>query len=205
MVRPPRTQCSDRPAGECAYGRSCTIGTTARRNETQSFAPAGAARPVLTARTDTVERIAALDAGADDFVTKPFDLGELLARARALLRRNTGTATLQMGPLSLFLAERRATLAGKPIDFTPIELNLIALLARRSGTNISRAKILTKVWETTTDINSNVIEVQVRNIRDKLGPFAPMIQTVRGAGYRLVPPESQDEPARSLESEPPLE
>lgn len=149
----------------------------------------GARMPVmmLTARAEVQERIAGLDAGADDYLPKPFDLGELLARCRALVRRAGGEETVvQVGPLHLDRAERRATLDGKRVELTPREFALIVLLARRTGRAVSRMEILQKVWETSFDPGSNVVEVHVKNLREKLGEHAKMIETVRGVGYRLV-------------------
>lgn len=149
----------------------------------------GARMPVmmLTARAEVQERIAGLDAGADDYLPKPFDLGELLARCRALVRRAGGEETVvQVGPLHLDRAERRATLDGKRVELTPREFALIVLLARRAGRAVSRMEILQKVWETSFDPGSNVVEVHVKNLREKLGEHAKMIETVRGVGYRLV-------------------
>lgn len=151
----------------------------------------GARMPVmmLTARAEIQERIAGLDAGADDYLPKPFDLGELLARCRALVRRAGGEETMVVvGPLQLDRAERRATLDGKRVELTPREFALVVLLARRVGRAVSRMEILQKVWETSFDPGSNVVEVHVKNLREKLGDHAKMIETVRGVGYRLATP-----------------
>jgi two-component system, OmpR family, response regulator len=153
----------------------------------------GARMPVmmLTARAEIQERIAGLDAGADDYLPKPFDLGELLARCRALVRRAGGEETLVVvGPLQLDRAERRATLDGKRVELTPREFALVVLLARRVGRAVSRMEILQKVWETSFDPGSNVVEVHVKNLREKLGEYAKMIETVRGVGYRLTIPSA---------------
>lgn len=150
---------------------------------------AGSRVPVLmlTARAEVQERIAGLDAGADDYLPKPFDLGELLARCRALVRRAGGEETVvHVGPLYLDRAERRATLDGRRLELTPREFALVVLLARRTGRAVSRMEILQKVWETSFDPGSNVVEVHVKNLREKLGDHAKMIETVRGVGYRLM-------------------
>jgi two-component system, OmpR family, response regulator len=144
---------------------------------------------MLTARADVPERIAGLDAGADDYLPKPFDLGELLARVRARGRRVGGGAeTVRVGPLLVDRADRRATIEGKRLDLTPREFVLLAYLAREAGRVVPRTELLAKVWETAFDPSSNVVEVHVKNLRDKLGSHAAMIETVRGVGYRMAAP-----------------
>jgi len=143
---------------------------------------------MLTARAEVPERIAGLDAGADDYLAKPFDLGELLARVRARGRRSAfAETTVRVGPLVVDRAERRALIDGKKIDLTPREFALLAYLAREAGRVVPRTELLAKVWETSFDPGSNVVEVHVKNIRDKLGTFASLIETVRGIGYKLAP------------------
>lgn len=142
---------------------------------------------MLTARADVPERIVGLDAGADDYMPKPFDLGELLARARALIRRTTGVdAIMRVGPLCIDREERRVLLDGRPIDLTSREFSLLAYLAREAGRSVPRMELLSKVWQTSFDPASNVVEVHVRNLREKLGEHSSLIETVRGVGYRLV-------------------
>ncbi len=144
---------------------------------------------MLTARAEVSERIAGLDAGADDYLPKPFDLGEFLARVRALGRRSIGgDMVLRVGPLTLDLAERRAMLDGKRVDLTPREFALLAHLGREAGRVVPRTALLAKVWETSFDPGSNVVEVHIRNVREKLGTHSTMIETVRGVGYRLAVP-----------------
>lgn len=142
---------------------------------------------MLTARAEVSERIAGLDAGADDYLPKPFDLAELLARVRALARRGTpGEGPLKIGPLLLDRAERKATLSGQRLELTPREFALLAHLAREAGRVVPRMEILAKVWEMSFDPGSNVIEVHVKNLREKLGEHAHLIETVRGVGYRIA-------------------
>jgi two-component system, OmpR family, response regulator len=145
---------------------------------------------MLSARAEVNERVTALDAGADDYLTKPFHLEELLARVRAAVRRGGDRRTLRVGLLTLDLLERVASVSQRRVDLTPREYALLALLAKNAGRVVSRAEILQQVWQTARDPGSNVIEVNVRHLREKLGAAAPPIETVRGAGYRLGEPES---------------
>ena len=144
---------------------------------------------MLTARGDVPERVAGLDAGADDYLTKPFDLGEFLARVRALARRGQGgEGTVRVGPLVVDRRERRVLLEGARVSLTPREFSLNAYLAAQAGRVVSRTELLSKVWEVSFDTKSNVVEVHVRNLREKLGAHGSMIVTVRGIGYRLEAP-----------------
>ena len=143
---------------------------------------------MLTARAEVAERITGLDAGADDYIVKPFDLGEFLARVRARARREVGGNAMVLGPLMIDRAERRAVLAGEVLSLTPREFSLLAHLARNAGRVVPRTELLSKVWETMFDPGSNVIEAHIKNLREKLGSHATMIETVRGTGYRLVVP-----------------
>lgn len=142
---------------------------------------------MLTARAEVGERVIGLDAGADDYMTKPFELEELLARVRAAIRRGTATPqTLRIAALTIDLVEHLVHLDGVRVDLTPREYSLLLLLARNAGRVVPRSEILSQVWETVRDPGSNVIDVNVKNVREKLGPNAPTIETVRGVGYRLV-------------------
>lgn len=143
---------------------------------------------MLTARAEVGEKILGLDAGADDYLSKPFDLGELLARVRALGRRAIGAPTLKLGPLAIDPVARKATLDGRAIELTSRELALLAYLVQHAGRAVSRSELLQKVWSTSFDPSSNVVEVHVKNLREKLGGHDAMIETVRGVGYRAVPP-----------------
>jgi two-component system, OmpR family, response regulator len=143
---------------------------------------------MLTARSEVAERIAGLDAGADDYMVKPFDLGEFLARVRARVRREGGGASFSVGALRVNRLERRATVDGQALTLTPREFSLLAYLGRAAGRVVPRTELLAKVWETTFDPGSNVVEAHVKNLREKLGEHGAMIETVRGMGYRLVAP-----------------
>lgn len=140
----------------------------------------------LTARTEVAERVLGLDAGADDYLPKPFDLGELLARVRALGRRGTGNrGVVKVGPLELDRLERHATLNGQAVELTPREFALLTYLVRESGRVVPRTELLRKVWETTYDPGSNVVDAHIKKVREKLGEFATLIETVRGVGYKI--------------------
>lgn len=144
---------------------------------------------MLTARAEVGERIMGLDAGADDYMCKPFDLGEFLARVRALARRGSGgDLTLRLGPLVIDRTSHVATIEGKKLSLTPRELALLTYLARHGGRVVPRTELLTKVWETAHDPGSNVVETHVKNLRDKLGSWSTLIHTVRGIGYKLETP-----------------
>jgi len=145
---------------------------------------------MLTARDAVGERVLGLRAGADDYLGKPFDLEELLARIQAVLRRTTATGKLTFGDLEINRLGHCASLAGKPIDLTMREFGLLLHLAYNANRVVPRSELLAKVWGTTFDPGSNLIDVHVKRLRDKLGTHAWMIDTVRGAGYRLIAPPS---------------
>jgi DNA-binding response OmpR family regulator len=140
---------------------------------------------MLTARDQVSERVLGLDAGADDYVVKPFEVEELVARIHALLRRSSGHARLSLGPLVLDRVERRALVDGQTLDLTARELTLLVHLAHRAERIVTRTELLSQVWSIHFDPESNVVEVHVSRLRDKLGAHAWMIETVRGRGYRL--------------------
>ncbi|WP_394828976.1 response regulator transcription factor [Pendulispora albinea] len=137
---------------------------------------------VLTARGETRDKVHALDLGADDYLTKPFELDELLARLRALTRR--ASRALDIGPLHIDVAKRYAFAGGRLLNLTAREFDLLLYLARRAGTPVSKSELLENVWDT-EEIVINVVEVHVSRLRDKLGPEAALLETVRGHGYRV--------------------
>jgi DNA-binding response OmpR family regulator len=143
---------------------------------------------MLTARGEVTEKVMALDSGADDYMTKPFHLDELMARARALTRR-TGPlrdGILRAGPIALDVRQRVAHVAESRIELTGREFSLLALLVRHAGRVVTRSEILEQVWGLHFDPGSNVIEVHMRHLREKLMDAASCIETVRGQGYRLT-------------------
>ncbi len=144
---------------------------------------------MLTSRDAVADRIAGLDKGADDYLTKPFDFGELLARLRALLRRPEALQAEQVrvGDCEIDLQSHAVTRAGVPIALTAKEYALLELLARRVGTVVSRADIVAHVWDDNHDSFTNAVEVYVNRLRGKIdrAPWPPLIHTRRGAGYML--------------------
>jgi DNA-binding response OmpR family regulator len=141
---------------------------------------------VLTARDSVPDRVAGLDLGADDYLTKPFSFEELLARVRARLRDQGRPAVtaLVAGPVRLDLVRRVATVDGREVELTAREFLLAEVLARHPGQVLSREQLLDRVWGPAHDPGSNVVDVYVGYLRRKLG--AELIQTVRGVGYRLA-------------------
>lgn len=141
---------------------------------------------MLTARDRVEDRVTGLDAGADDYLVKPFAFDELLARVRALLRRRVGGGDeLSCGPISLNLKSRQALKDGKPVELTAREFSLLEFLMRHPDEVISRARIAEHVWEFPYDSESNVIDVFVNRLRSKLDPQHEYLVTARGEGYRL--------------------
>lgn len=140
---------------------------------------------MLTARGEVSEKVLALDAGADDFVVKPFELEELLARVRALLRRSASAGRAEAGPIRIDFEQRRASVQGAPLDLTAKEYALLLHLVRRAERVVSRSELLAQVWGSQFDPGSNLVDVHVSRLREKLGEFAWMIETHRGVGYRL--------------------
>lgn len=152
----------------------------------------GVATPVLmlTARDELESRVRGLEGGADDYLTKPFDLPELLARVHALIRRaelRHKDATVKVGDLVLDPLTRRVTQDGRVVDLSPREFALLEFLMRNVGRTVSRSRIAEAVWNYKFDPETNVVDVYVNYLRRKLsfaGRTAP-IRTVRGVGYRL--------------------
>jgi two-component system OmpR family response regulator len=141
---------------------------------------------ILTARGAWSEKVAGFDAGADDYLTKPFHTEELLARLRALLRRAVGQAspTLTCGGLRLDPRSARASVNGEPLRLTSLEYRLLHYLMMQQGRVISRTELVEHLYDQDFDRDSNTIEVFVGRVRKKIG--ADRIETVRGLGYRLV-------------------
>ncbi len=144
---------------------------------------------ILTARDNWHEKVAGIDAGADDYLTKPFHMEELLARLRALIRRATGAASpvLRCGTLALDTRSGRVTLQGQPVTLTSHEYKVLDYLMHHPGAVVSRTELTEHIYAQDMERDSNTIEVFVGRLRKKL-PAVP-IETVRGLGYRLSPSE----------------
>jgi two-component system, OmpR family, response regulator len=144
---------------------------------------------MLTARDTVDDRVTGLDAGADDYLVKPFAYEELAARLRALSRRSAGprrpTPALEAGPIRLDEATRRVTAAGREIDLSPREFSLLECLLRHPGQTLTRDQLLDQAWPFNVAVTPNAVDAYVHYLRTKLGDVGSRIETVRGVGYRL--------------------
>ncbi|MDH3235190.1 MAG: response regulator transcription factor [Alphaproteobacteria bacterium] len=147
---------------------------------------------ILTARDQWSEKVAGFDAGADDYVTKPFHMEEVIARLRALIRRAAGQASPEMicGPLRVDTRSGRAAVDGNPVKLTANEFKVLAYLMHHQGKVVSRTELTEHIYQQDFDRDSNTIEVFVGRLRKKLD--IDLIQTVRGLGYRLEPPSEAE-------------
>ena len=144
---------------------------------------------VLTALDGVEDRVRGLDAGADDYLTKPFALPELFARVRALTRRGTGNPTrIEMGSLSYDQSERLARLDGEIVDLSARELALLEILLLRAGRLVAKEQLIDQLCSWGEEVSSNAIEVYIHRLRKKLEPGGVRIATVRGLGYCLERP-----------------
>ena len=144
---------------------------------------------ILTARGRWPEKLAGFNAGADDYLTKPFEMQEVIVRIRALIRRNAGHAetTLTCGPVVLDTTSGSVSVHGSPLHFTAQEFRILAYLMHHPGAVVSRSELVGHVYDRDSDRDSNVTDVLVGRIRKKLN--VNVIHTVRGLGYRLAPPD----------------
>ncbi len=164
-----------------------------RRVRRESIAPI----LMLTARSEEIDRVLGLEVGADDYLTKPFSIRELLARVHALLRRveldqaagQSGEAAapvITAGPLRVDPAGHVVTIAGRPVDLAPKEFDLLEILVRHPGRAFSRDYLVEKVWGYDANGSDRTVDTHVLRLRKKLGPVGERIETVWGLGYRFV-------------------
>jgi two-component system OmpR family response regulator len=153
---------------------------------------------VLTARDSWHEKVQGIDGGADDYVAKPFRIEEVLARLRALIRRSTGHAAIELrcGPLVLDPRSARVTASGRPVKLTSHEFKVLSYLMHHCGRVVSQSELTEHIYAQGFDRDSNTVEVFVARLRRKVGPS--IIETVRGLGYRIAPADAA--PATSPES-----
>ena len=144
---------------------------------------------MLTARSDEPDKIAGLDAGADDYITKPFSVQELLARIRAVLRRRAPEQVaepIDIGGLALDAATHRVSWQGQPLKLGPTEFKLLHYLMKHAERVHSRTQLLDKIWGDHVVIEERTVDVHVKRLREALGSASAMVETVRGAGYRFT-------------------
>lgn len=154
---------------------------------------------MLTARTDDVDKIVGLELGADDYVTKPFNPRELVARVKAVLRRTQHPldedVTIESGDIHIDPARREVTVAGRPVQLRAKEFDLLLALAQEQGRVLTRESLLSRVWGYEYFGDSRTVDVHVTWLRDKLSGSRAQVQTVRGLGYKLVAPPVDTPPA----------
>ncbi len=153
---------------------------------------------MLTAKGDEVDRVVGFELGADDYVTKPFSVRELVLRVKAVLRRAAagGRASeaprASVGPIRVDADAHRAFVDGAEIQLTPLEFKLLATFMARLGRVQSRERLLEDVWEMSSELETRTVDTHVKRLREKLGSGRDLLETVRGIGYRLVDPSEKE-------------
>lgn len=144
---------------------------------------------MVTAKSDRLDKVRGLDCGADDYVTKPFDILELIARIKAVLRRSKAkqntAEVLECGEIEADLPQRRITVSGNEITLTYKEFELLVFLMENKGKVVARTTLLDKIWNTDFEGESRTVDVHIRTLRQKLGAAGELIETVRNVGYRM--------------------
>jgi two-component system phosphate regulon response regulator PhoB len=147
---------------------------------------------MLTARGEEIDRVLGFELGADDFVTKPFSVRELMLRVRAVLRRRTPDESTrereQVGPIRVDADAHRVYVAEQEVELTALEFRLLRSLMARAGRVQSREQLLDEVWGLSPETQTRTVDTHVKRLREKLGEARDLLETVRGAGYRLVDP-----------------
>jgi two-component system phosphate regulon response regulator PhoB len=152
---------------------------------------------MLTAKGEEVDRVVGFELGADDYVTKPFSVRELVLRLKAVLRRASGGRSLeqpreQVGPIRVDVEAHRAFADGVEIELTPLEFRLLTTFMSRLGRVQSREQLLEDVWEMSPDVETRTVDTHVKRLREKLGAGRDLLETVRGIGYRMIDPADQE-------------
>ncbi len=152
---------------------------------------------MLTAKGEEVDRVVGFELGADDYVTKPFSVRELVLRLRAVLRRTAGArpqdgAPAPVGPIRVDLEAHRCFVDGEEVELTPLEFRLLVTFMSRLGRVQSREQLLRDVWEMSSELETRTVDTHVKRLREKLGSGRDLLETVRGVGYRLVAPEEKE-------------
>jgi two-component system phosphate regulon response regulator PhoB len=151
---------------------------------------------MLTAKGEEVDRVVGFELGADDYVTKPFSVRELILRLKAILRRGAGARAPEearevVGPIKVDVEAHRVFVDGAEIMLTPLEFKLLLTFMSRLGRVQSREQLLEDVWEMSPDVETRTVDTHVKRLREKLGSGRDLLETVRGIGYRLVEPGEQ--------------
>jgi two-component system phosphate regulon response regulator PhoB len=151
---------------------------------------------MLTAKGEEVDRVVGFEIGADDYVTKPFSVRELVLRLKAVLRRAAGSRPSErppesVGPIRVDIDAHRAFVDGGEIQLTPLEFKLLTTLMARLGRVQSREQLLEDVWEMSSEVETRTVDTHVKRLREKLGSGRDLLETVRGVGYRLVDPNEK--------------
>ncbi len=148
---------------------------------------------MLTAKGEEMDRVVGFEVGADDYVTKPFSVRELVLRVKALLRRAGPRSGPErppetVGQIRIDVEAHRCFIAGEEVELTPLEFRLLTTLMSRLGRVQSRDQLLSDVWEMSSEIETRTVDTHVKRLREKLGPARDLLETVRGVGYRLIDP-----------------